>query len=616
MISKSKIVRNIVGLSIVLAIAVMAMMQPAAADQTAFRGLVNFTHNDTLVPEGWNVSVENLNQAYAGEPWKTTTDDSLLPVRANYNLAVQFASGTDLVRAYVHSPDYVWTGVNTTLPGLQNMTEYLGARYMNIKVSRAPFVNVIYPNGSENISVGSTITVNASVDDDIGVTGVNFSYSPDNGANWYDIGSGQLEPGGNMSIGMWNVTWDTSVLNNGTGTNYRIMVNATDNSTVGYATDTSDAVFSLIDDTKPLLCNATATPAAIVVNLTNTTLWVDVTDKWSNISGDVIVNLTPIGGPGNVIMEHYAYKEYVNLNWSVKFRADVNVTSDQYIGNHCLQVNVSDSFGNYNDSVCIQLKVIKGVQPTNLTAILNANDTVTIKCNGTEGADYDIYITENYTAGFQGTPNATATGLAGDIVMWTDKNASNYSQRYYKVALTGMPPTNETVGKFNISAYTDWNLVSTPLLLDDTSLSAVIRDAGVGDNIFDYDNVDGIRTSVYVGLWSGPVQTFEPEKGYWYQNVGAADFDITVVGDVPTGNITTMLYLDWNLVGYTSVNTSSVNIVTGAGVGDNIFDYDNVDGIRTSVYVGLWSGPVQTFEPGKGYWYQSVVADVTWEYVA
>ena len=69
-----------------------------------------------------------------------------------------------------------------------------------------------------------------------------------------------------------------------------------------------------------------------------------------------------------------------------------------------------------------------------LIPILNPNGTVTLDWgNWTGGSTYEIYITNNLTAGFPATPNAMTTEKS-----WTDMNAADDEQRYYKVV-------NETI---------------------------------------------------------------------------------------------------------------------------------------------------------------------------
>jgi hypothetical protein len=493
----------------------------------------------------------------------------------------------------------VWTGKNTTTYVVSPDGDWA---YNNVTVSRPPVVTVIYPNDGENISIGSTVTVNASVDDDFGptgVTGVKFSYSNDSGVTWHDIDQGQYDSGD-----VWNCTWDTAVLNKGPGGTYKIMANATDNSTVGYAVDTSDDTFWLTDDTKPLLCNETAIPSTIVVNITNTTLCVDVTDKWSNISGDVTVNLTDIGGAGNAIMSATGYNYTKDELYWIRFcLSDVNVTLDQYVGAPCLPVNVSDTYGNYNDSECIQVNVVKGEPPTNLTATWNQTDgTVNISWNGTAGADYDIYITQNYTTEFAGMKNYTVTGLS-----WIDNNAANYRQR----------------GKFDISIKKGWNLIAIPFMPVNTTLSAIVcSDKAVdSDMVYRWFNPGGYQSTTYgAGQWWSPevVEPVEPNVGYWYGREGG-DFNLTIAGSVLTGEINTSIKTNWNLAGYAGINTTNLTITFGDNPGDSdmVYRWFNPGGYQSTTYgANKWWSPevVEPVEPGVGYWYGRKGGDFNWIY--
>ena len=110
----------------------------------------------------------------------------------------------------------------------------------NILKNLPPSIRVLYPNGGEVIEIGTLVNVSASASDDLGVSKVFFQYSSNNGSSWSNIGFGSLVKGRNTS-GIWNATWNTSGLMN--GSNYLIKAFATDlEFTVN---DTSDSTFEL-----------------------------------------------------------------------------------------------------------------------------------------------------------------------------------------------------------------------------------------------------------------------------------------------------------------------------------------------------------------------------------
>jgi hypothetical protein len=67
--------------------------------------------------------------------------------------------------------------------------------------------------------------------------------------------------------------------------------------------------------------------------------------------------------------------------------------------------------------------------PTQGSVILDWTNWKTLWGGSCSGNTYDIYITNNLTAGFPATPNATVVGAT----TWTDNSAGDDDQRYYKV---------------------------------------------------------------------------------------------------------------------------------------------------------------------------------------
>jgi len=106
------------------------------------------------------------------------------------------------------------------------------------------------------------------------------------------------------------------------------------------------------DDEAPTVTGADATPSSIVADGVETTqLNVTVIDGCT--VGTVTVDLSAIGGDEAQAMSRIGDTDV----YSVTVTAAEGTPADTY----CLPVNASDVFGNYNDSVCIDL-VIKDVE--------------------------------------------------------------------------------------------------------------------------------------------------------------------------------------------------------------------------------------------------------------
>jgi hypothetical protein len=230
---------------------------------------------------------------------------------------------------------------------------------LSISPNQPPVVTVTYPNGGEEIIFGTQVVVSASVTDDNGVDNVTFYYSANNGTTWNLIGVVETPTSGNTTNGIWSRTWDTPDLCEDVGAEYLIKAAANDGFVV--SEDQSESTFSLVDRTKPIVANASATPATILNNTEFTEFRVDVADPCGLID-NVTINLSAIGWepeqemePPVTITTMFCIGNYSSngLLWTT-----YNYTTNASIaGTFYLTVNATDNHGNYNDSVSIMLNV-------------------------------------------------------------------------------------------------------------------------------------------------------------------------------------------------------------------------------------------------------------------
>ncbi|RJS72379.1 MAG: DUF4430 domain-containing protein, partial [Candidatus Syntrophoarchaeum sp. WYZ-LMO15] len=95
-----------------------------------------------------------------------------------------------------------------------------------------------------------------------------------------------------------------------------------------------------------------------------------------------------------------------------------------------------------------------------LVPILNTDGTVTLDWGNWTGTcgTYNIYITENLTAGFPASPNATTSSIS-----WTDTDAPSHPMRYYRVTCSD---TGEQIGdnvtKITYNLRTGANWITMP----------------------------------------------------------------------------------------------------------------------------------------------------------
>jgi hypothetical protein len=156
-----------------------------------------------------------------------------------------------------------------------------------------------------------------------------------------------------------------------------------------------------------------------------------------------------------------------------------------------------------------------------------------------------------------------------------------------------------------------WNLISIPLVLDNTSIDVVFPDASDGDVLYAYEG-GWIRTKYYSGYgWDGDLETVVPDKGYWY---GANAAYIATIEGTKAGSRSVLITTGWNLVGYTRLNGTGIDDLI-QNMSDNDVLYAYAEGwIKTKYYSGYgWDGALTTMQPGKGYWY-GANEQFTWTY--
>ena len=320
------------------------------------------------------------------------------------------------------------------------------------------------------------------------------------------------------------------------------------------------------DTTPPEITLAVADPSTIFANGTDTTTFkVKATDPESGIDR-VTMDLTQIGRNASQLLNYHKGSD----TWWYKISTTI-------VGTFQLPVNVTNGAGISNTSMNITLTTVSpAIPPTNLTATLNPNGTVTLTWNGTANGQYDIYITENYTSGFPSVPNDTVTGTT-----WIDMGATSYSQRYYRVGTGGIANENETVGKYEIDLVPEWNMISTPLNPTNTSIKSAWStiessyDKAYSWNAIkqDWDKTIG-RTPTLTDMYI--------DRGYWI-HMTTSD-TLILVGTVQTSTDFTLVSNGWTMVGYPSLKTRALS--------------DVIDGLYDKAY--SWNATKQDWDKTEG----------------
>lgn len=143
-----------------------------------------------------------------------------------------------------------------------------------------------------------------------------------------------------------------------------------------------------------------------------------------------------------------------------------------------------------------------------------------------------------------------------------------------------------------------WNLISLPLIPNNSNISVILADiTGNVEIVWGYEAVTGTWTSWAPG-WGGDLTNIVDGKGYWL-NMNAVDTLIIegVVLPLPPATPPTYHVVEgWNLIGFKSCAPATASEYL-AGLGGNftvIYGYDDS---------GYFSVPASgQLEPGHGYW--------------
>ena len=228
--------------------------------------------------------------------------------------------------------------------------------------------------------------------------------------------------------------------------------------------------------------------------------------------------------------------------------------------------------------------------------------SVSISTNSCDGTTIVTIIPDSpldYDTQYYFFISDSVSDLAGNSI-GDDWYAANKSAHEFTTAAEDLPVTS-----YDIQLNEGWNLISLPLIPDNSGIDAVLGAvSGSVDIVKHYDAETGIWSS-YVPGEGGALATMEDGKGYWiFMNTAAV---LTVNGgETPDGGGEPVNYPvlenEWNLIGFKSVSDMKAE--------DYIRDYtdktlDN-DSILWNYKNGSYpSEPLHAsdnLEPGYGYW--------------
>ena len=218
-----------------------------------------------------------------------------------------------------------------------------------------------------------------------------------------------------------------------------------------------------------------------------------------------------------------------------------------------------------------------------LTGAFNNTRHCTALTNGSNGY-YCLYI-EN------GLEPGTAV-----IKIDAKDNASNSATPYY------LGITTSAGFKYNLSLVNNWNLVSTPLILENTSIDNIVANNSNITKIYSYDG--STPWTWWLSDGADTLTTMEPLKGYWVYTTGATTmqfFGNKTTGTPPRGyglsNPRSLSASTWYLIGHYMSNFSSSS-------------YNTDDTLSAMCTGGLCSG-ASTLKFSSLQWYDTSAGELS-----
>jgi hypothetical protein len=301
-------------------------------------------------------------------------------------------------------------------------------------------------------------------------------------------------------------------------------------------------------------------------------------------------------------------------------------TTGWTLGLHDVCVYGEDIYGNADLAAnnCAQMDVITfGPIPpimmdAQLTGVGLSDVLVTWQASGDDGTgldnvvEYEVYTSNLYIGPYSLVTTIPATDLPTYQYTCTGCGYGDIDNHYFYVrAFNGIEysPSPNRAGKFVRHLTAGQHLVSSPLVLSDTSIGSVLQTIQF-DKAWTYDAADMTdhwKSYNEMKPYKGDLWDIDHSQAFWV-NVLAED-DWVIAGLVPVLT-QVQLYAGWNLVSFPSFN----NIYT---VGQLKLDVGalSVEGYDPSIpYCLTHLNDMDVVTAGKGFWIY-VVANTVWDII-
>jgi len=259
--------------------------------------------------------------------------------------------------------------------------------------------------------------------------------------------------------------------------------------------------------------------------------------------------------------------------------------------------------------------------PSSITNLHSTQGPTWINWTWTNPSDPDFNHTELYLNGtfltnipvLQNYYNIT--GLLPDISYElstrTVDTSGNINLTWVNDTASTLPASGTT-----LNLYTGWNLISLPLMSDDTSSTSILSPvSGNYSIVWAYnasDTTDHWKKYDPTTPFGNDLTTMEPGNGYWIMMTSDDTLNISRTMPAPTD---IELWSGWNLIGYNSLNPQTITDALSSIDGNYsiIWAYnasDSTDHWKKYDPNTPFGNDLANMEPGKGYWIMMTTDDI------
>ena len=296
-------------------------------------------------------------------------------------------------------------------------------------------------------------------------------------------------------------------------------------------------------------------------------------------------------------------------------------TENMSVGNHSIVLKVFDDDGAIDADIIGITILFDNTPPTYITNLESKSSITWLNFTWTNPPDPDFNHTELYLNGtfITNIPAPqnyyNATGLLPDTsyelsTRTVDING-NINLTWVNDTASTLPASGTT-----LNLYTGWNLISLPLMPEDTSITSLLSSInGNYSIVWEYsasDTADHWKKYDPATPFGNDLTTMEPGKGYWIMMNSDDILNISGMMPEPTD---IELWSGWNLIGYNSLNPQTITDALSSINGNYsiIWAYnasDSTDHWKKYDPNTPFGNDLANMEPGNGYWIMMTTDDI------